>query len=66
MRSTAERPRAPLILVIDLNDPDPLPLREWLSILKRIRVRHEVACGPTINAAAKRLGVTRQSIYRII
>jgi hypothetical protein len=53
-------------LVIEMDDEDPLPLFAWLTILKIIRVRHELAKAGTKRAAAQQLGISRYTLYRIL
>lgn len=53
-----------LKVVVDLDDPDILPLKDWLAILKRIRVKHELERDGRPAAAARRLGVSRYTVYR--
>jgi hypothetical protein len=48
-----------LKLIIDLDDPDPLPLWEWLRMLQRIRIQHEFARLGNKVAVAKQLGISR-------
>lgn len=51
-------------IVIDLDDDLP-PLREWLRLLKAIRIRYEVT-KTNQSEAARKLGVSRQCVHETI
>jgi Homeodomain-like domain len=52
-------------LIIDLDDPDPLPLKDWLQVLQRARILYEVDKSGTMKGAARRLGISRYTVQRI-
>jgi hypothetical protein len=53
-----------LKVVIDFDDPEILPLLEWLQILKLARIDYEVQKRGTQEAASRVLGVSRATVCR--
>jgi predicted DNA-binding protein (UPF0251 family) len=55
-----------LKIEIDLDEPDLAPLIIWLRMLKIVRIRHEFSRDFNAARAARRLDISRYTVYRSI
>ena len=51
-------------IVLDFDDPEILPLKPWLMVIRLARIQHELNRSQNKTAAAHRLGISRYSVYR--